>query len=232
MSGLGEEPDTAETSAEANAEVSGETLAQRAYRQIKRDILEGVVPPETVLSERVLAAQSGISRTPLRSALSRLEREGVINRLGNGALLVRSVSVEHLLEIVALRQALESAAAERAAGFGPTPELAAQAQAMRAYAEGRSTAFDAFWQLDDAFHEAVARAARLEILPGILAEQRAIARRCTITRTHDRFDDQAREHLAVIEAIAAGDGPAARAAMSAHFDNVRARFLGWLGRQV
>ena len=76
----------------------------------------------------------------------------------------------------------------------------------------------------------MARAARLELLPVILAEQRAIARRCTITRTHDRFADQAREHIAVIDAIAAGDGDAARAAMSLHFENVRTRFLGWLSR--
>jgi len=210
--------------------MSAETLAQAAYRRIKQDILQGQIKPDTVLSERELAEQQGISRTPLRSALSRLERERVISRLENGVLLVRSVSVEQLIEIVQLRQALESAAAARAACFGLTPELAASRAAMRAYAAGTNGAFDEFWAEDDRFHLAVARAARLEILPAILAEQRAIARRCTITRTHDRFADQAREHLAVIDAIERGDGPAARAAMAQHFENVRTRFLGWLSR--
>lgn len=210
--------------------MSAETLAQAAYRRIKQDILQGRVGPDTVLSERELAEQQGISRTPLRSALSRLERERVISRLENGVLLVRSVSVEQLMEIVQLRQALEGAAAARAAGFGLTPELEELGATMAAYANGRNVAFDDFWAEDDRFHLAVARAARLELLPVILAEQRAIARRCTITRTHDRFADQAREHIAVIDAIAAGDGDAARAAMSLHFENVRTRFLGWLSR--
>ncbi|MDH6234596.1 DNA-binding GntR family transcriptional regulator [Mesorhizobium soli] len=210
--------------------MSSETLAQAAYSRIKQDILQGRIKPDTVLSERELAEQQGISRTPLRSALSRLEREHVISRLQNGVLLVRSVSVEQLIEIVQLRQALESAAAARAAEFGLTAELAGLREVMTAYANGRNVAFDDFWAEDDKFHLAVARAARLELLPAILAEQRAIARRCTITRTHDSFADQAREHIAVIDAIAAGDGVAARAAMSLHFENVRARFLGWLSR--
>lgn len=207
-----------------------ETLAQAAYHRIKQDILQGRIKPETVLSERELADQQGISRTPLRSALSRLERERVINRLENGVLLVRSVSVEQLMEVVQLRQALEGAAAARAAGFGITPELAELREVMAAYAQGRNVAFDDFWAEDDRFHLAVARAARLELLSAILAEQRAIARRCTITRTHGRFTDQAREHIAVIDAIASGAGEDARAAMRRHFENVRTRFLGWLSR--
>jgi DNA-binding GntR family transcriptional regulator len=210
--------------------VSSETLAQAAYRRIKQDILQGRIKPDTVLSERELAEHLGISRTPLRSSLSRLERERVISRLQNGVLLVRSVSVEQLIDIVHLRQALEGAAAERAAQFGVTPELAGLRAVMAAYARGRNVAFDDFWTEDDRFHLAVARAARLELLPAILAEQRAIARRCTITRVHDRFADQAREHIAVIDAIAAGDGEAARAAMDVHFENVRTRFLDWLSR--
>lgn len=210
--------------------MSSETLAQAAYRRIKQDILQGRVKPDTVLSEHELAEQQGVSRTPLRSALSRLERERVISRLDNGVLLVRSVSVEQLIEIVQLRQMIESAAAARAAEFGLTAELAEIREIMAAYANGRNVAVDDFWAEDDKFHLAVARAARLELLPAILAEQRAIARRCTITRAHDRFADQAREHIAVIDAIAAGDGAAARAAMSLHFENVRSRFLGWLSR--
>lgn len=210
--------------------MSSETLAQTAYRRIKQDILQGRIEPDTVLSERELAGQLGISRTPLRSALSRLVRERVISRLDNGVLLVRSVSVEQLMEIVQLRQTLESAAAARAAGFGPTPELTELRAVMAAYASGRNIAFDDFWAEDDRFHLAVARAARLELLPAILAEQRAIARRCTITRTHDRFPGQASEHIAVIDAISARDPEAARAAMHLHLENARIRFLGWLSR--
>lgn len=201
------------------------TLAQSAYSRIKQDILEGRIAPDSLLSERDLAERLGISRTPLRSAMSRLVNEQVVARLANGALIVRTVTAEQLLDIVQLRRILESEAAARAAGFGLTDELAALRAPMAALAEGAD--FEAFWQLDEQFHLAVARAARLQLLPAILTEQRAIARRCTISRSDDRFADQAAEHLAVIDAIAAGDADAARRAMALHFDHVRTRFLEW-----
>ncbi|SES33717.1 DNA-binding transcriptional regulator, GntR family [Tranquillimonas rosea] len=208
-----------------------EAREQTAYQDIKAAILDGRIEADTILSERSLAVEFGVSRTPLRGALSRLERESVIARLENGALLVRSVSIEHLLEIVQLRAILEGTAARRAAERGSHAALDASAEEMRRFADGATVGFDTFWAADDRFHDAVAEAAGYALLPGILAEQRATARRCTITRVHDRFDEQAREHLAVVEAILAGDGDAAEAAMERHFDNVRRRFLDWLGRQ-
>ncbi|KQT64373.1 MULTISPECIES: GntR family transcriptional regulator [unclassified Aureimonas] len=207
-----------------------ETLTQQAYRDIKQRILEGGFSTGDVLTERALALASGISRTPLRAAVSRLEKESVITRLPNGALMVQPVTLEQLLEIVQVRRILESAAAARAAGGPFTPALAASREVMRGYAEGRDTAFDQFWLDDDDFHGAVAEAAGLTLLPAMLTEMRAIARRCTMTRTHDRFAEQAREHLAVIDAVEAGDAAGAAAAMERHFDSVKSRFLGWLAR--
>jgi len=212
-----------------------ETLADRIYRDIKSAILEGRIAADEPLSENQLAADAGASRTPLRVALSRLEQEGVIKRLANGTLTVRAVTVEQLLHIVQLRRLLEGAVAARAAErthqIGALhPALAAIRPVMQAYADGADTAFDEFWRQDDAFHSAVAEAAGLTLWPVMLAELRETARRCTITRTHDRFTDQAREHLAVIAAVEAGDADGAKAAMEAHFASVRARFLDWLAR--
>ena len=205
--------------------MTGETLSQTAYRQIRDDILSGRIAAEQVLSERGLADSLGISRTPLRTALSRLEKEGMIDRLANGVILVRSVTIEQLIEIVNMRQLLEGAAAARAAEYGLTGELADIRAEMQRIVDGPDISFDPFWAADERFHMAVARAARLNLLPGILAEQRSVARRCTLTRTYDSFTDQAREHVAIIDAIAEGDADAARAAMALHFDHVRSRFL-------
>lgn len=206
-----------------------ETLVLKAYQLIKRDILEGRIALDTVLSERELSARYGLSRTPLRTAFSQLEREGIVSRLNGGTLLVRSVSVEQFFEIIMLRKLLEGAAAARAAerglGGGLGSELAEIRVIMQAYAEGRRTTFDDFWVDDGRFHVAVARAAGLSLLPGIIEEHRTTARRCTIARRLDRFFEQAREHLEVLDAIERGDAPAARAAMDRHFDNVRLRFL-------
>lgn len=208
-----------------------ETLAQQFYRDLKQRILEGRFSSDEMLTERTLAVEFGISRTPLRAAISRLEKENVISRLPNGALMVRPVTVEQLLEIVQIRRLLEGAAAAQAAETSAlTEDLVESRRRMRAYVEGGDIAFDNFWMDDDTFHLAVARAADLPLLATMLTEMRSIARRCTITRTHDRFDQQAREHIAVIDAIEAGDAEAARSAMELHFDSVRTRFLGWLAR--
>jgi DNA-binding GntR family transcriptional regulator len=201
-----------------------ETLAQQVYRDLKQRILEGQFSSDEMLTERTLALESGISRTPLRAAISRLEKENVISRLPNGALMVRPVTVEQLLEIVQVRRLLEGSAAERAASLSQSRER------MRYFTSGGDIEFDLFWIDDDAFHNAVAHAAGLPLLASMLTEMRSIARRCTITRTHDRFDQQALEHIAVMDAIEARDGAAARAAMEVHFDSVRTRFLGWLAR--
>ncbi|MBP2550686.1 DNA-binding GntR family transcriptional regulator [Neorhizobium galegae] len=207
-----------------------ETLAQQVYRDLKQRILEGQLSSDEVLTERTLALESGISRTPLRAAISRLEKENVISRLPNGALMVRPVTIEQLLEIVQVRRLLEGAAAEKAASLPFTEELARSRARMREFVSGDNIEFDLFWIDDDAFHNALAHAADMPLLATMLTEMRSIARRCTITRTHDRFDQQALEHIAIIDAIEARDGAAARAAVEVHFDSVRTRFLGWLTR--
>lgn len=210
--------------------MSSETLSQSAYRRIRDEILNGQIAPNTILTERELAKRLGISRTPLRSALSGLEREQVIERMANGALLVRRVSVEQLLDIIQLRLILEPAAARRAAGSGLTPELKTAREAQRRYLGDQAMDFESFWQDDSTFHRAVVLAAGLTLLPDLLAEQRAIVRRSTIIRTHTDFADQAREHIAVIDAIAGHDAEAASAAMALHFHRMRARTLGWLSK--
>lgn len=207
--------------------MTGSSLTQRAYARLREDILSGAIGASTVLSERDLAETFGISRTPLRSALSRLESEGLIERLANGALLVRSVTVEKLLEILRLRQIVEAAAAARAARYGVTPALSAARDAAMSFIDTPSD-FESFWAEDEKFHMAVADAAKLVVLPKILAEQRAVVRRSTIIRTHAGFDQQSREHIAVIDAIAAQDPVAAHAAMSQHFEAMQARSLGML----
>lgn len=209
---------------------AADNLSQHAYQVLKRSILDGAYTSDDVLSERVLANVCGVSRSPLRAAVSRLVSEGVITRLANGALVIRPVTVIQLLEIVQTRRMLEGLAAERAAELGPAPSLLHSQETMRALIARTDVPFDSFWDSDRVFHHAVAESARFRLLPGILDELRVAARRCTIVRTHDSFVQQAKEHLAVIERIEARDPPGARTAMETHFDNTRTRFLEWVAR--
>lgn len=210
--------------------MSGETLSKGAYRRLRDDIIKGRIAPNTILSERALAERLDISRTPLRSALSMLEREQVIERMSNGAVLVRQISVEQLLDIFQLRQILESAAAGRAAEQGITPDLLAIRSRQETYLQDTQSQFESFWKDDGDFHQAVSAAARFSLLPKLLAEQRAIVRRSTVVHSDTTFTDQAREHIEVIDAIAARNPQEARAAMARHFDQMCMRTLNSLNR--
>jgi hypothetical protein len=92
-------------------ELSRLNLSQTAFRRVRQDIVEGRAPEKSALSEWVLAERLGLSRTTQRITISQLEKESVVGQLTNGAILVRTVAIELLIEIVSMRQQLESATA-------------------------------------------------------------------------------------------------------------------------
>jgi DNA-binding GntR family transcriptional regulator len=167
--------------------MSGNTLSSDAYERIKQDILEGRLASDTPYSERTLAQRYDLSRTPLRSALATLEREGVINRITGGSAFVRSVSIEQFLEIVELRHSLESEGAALAAQNGMTGDLEKIRLAIKAYDTDEVISFDNFWTDDTLFHTSVLCAAGLPMIGQLVAELRDTARRCTIVQRYENF---------------------------------------------
>ena len=83
-------------------------LKDRAYEQIKELILNWTFTPGTFLSERRLAAQLGMSKTPVRSALERLANEGFVTISPQQGVVVREFSVEEIVDLFDIRIALET----------------------------------------------------------------------------------------------------------------------------
>ena len=104
-------------------------MTNESYERIKKDILTGSIPSDSVLSERALAERYQLSCTPLRVAL---ESEGVIEGLAQGTALVRHVLLEQFFDIVEMRRVLEVETASRAARYPITPELAELEELLRA----------------------------------------------------------------------------------------------------
>lgn len=90
------------------------SAAERAYREIREQILGGDVPPGAMLGETGLAAELGMSRTPVRAALSRLQDEGWITIYPQRGALVRGLGPRAVAELAETRVLLEIAGAERA----------------------------------------------------------------------------------------------------------------------
>lgn len=93
---------------------TGDVMAKDAYERLREEIVEGMVEPGAPLVEAAIAARFGISRTPVREALRRLEQDGLVER-GDRGMEVRSRSPEEILEIYGVRVVLEGLAARGAA---------------------------------------------------------------------------------------------------------------------
>src|SRR5437870_2186503 len=91
-------------------------LKERAYSEIKRRILDGGFAPSTFLSERQLASQLAMSKTPIRAALERLEMEGLVVVSPQQGILVRDLSVHEIADLYEMRAALETYVVRAVAG--------------------------------------------------------------------------------------------------------------------
>ncbi|HIV58058.1 MAG TPA: GntR family transcriptional regulator [Candidatus Stackebrandtia faecavium] len=92
------------------------SASERAYRAIRDDILDGTHPPGTMLGEASLAGRIGVSRTPVRVALARLQDEGWITVYPKRGALVQGLSDRAVAELADARYVLEMTAVDRASG--------------------------------------------------------------------------------------------------------------------
>jgi DNA-binding GntR family transcriptional regulator len=93
----------------------GGSLRSQAVGVLRDAILSGQFKPGTVLNEKELAEQLGVSKTPIREGLSLLEHEGLVQTIPRRGYIVTPITVQQIHELFDLRVILESAAAERAA---------------------------------------------------------------------------------------------------------------------
>ncbi|MBM0228848.1 MULTISPECIES: GntR family transcriptional regulator [Micromonospora] len=140
------------------------SAAERAYRHLKRAILEQVYPGGSLISEGEIAEAAGVSRTPVREALLRLEAEGLVALYPKRGALIRPVSAREIADVIEARRLVELHAAERVwpRRAELKGDLARWLTEMRqAHAAGDVTALMA---ADRAFHATVVEAAGNEIL--------------------------------------------------------------------
>ena len=148
------------------------TMAERAYRAIKHRILENQFPAGTIMLEQELAELLEMSRTPVREAMVRLAREGMIDIRPRHGMRVLPVSADDMREIYEVLTALESEAAGQIARDGTTP---AQIKALRDTVLQMDLALDAddldAWaQADDRFHRLILASCRNRRLKAIIEQ--------------------------------------------------------------
>ncbi|HEY3841060.1 MAG TPA: GntR family transcriptional regulator [Bryobacteraceae bacterium] len=201
-------------------------LTSLAYKSIKEYILEGRLDEESRLTEEFLSSQLGISKSPIREALNRLEAEGLIRIEARRGAYLRSFSNQEIDDLYDVREALEVHAV-RTGVFSPAllKELRASNKRLRSYLKANDR--PKYIDEDVNFHATIARAtgnARLCDVLENLQNQIWLFRR----KTYDVSSSSAPDaHEALLDALEKGgdDRSDAEGAMSRHISTVRKRLI-------
>jgi DNA-binding GntR family transcriptional regulator len=195
--------------------------SHRAYTALRDDIVEWRLRPGTLLAEVEQSERLGVSRTPLREALSRLTAEGLTKASGGRGVVVTGISLEDIDELFELRETLEGRAAELAAERGNPDDFAQlhrELLAAPAMISGDDPARHDYYalvaRLDAAIDAAVSNTYLAQAMQGLRVHLVRVRRLAA--------DDEARlmaaaaEHAAIAEAIAARNPRLAHAATTVH----------------
>ncbi|MBP2148228.1 GntR family transcriptional regulator [Xanthobacter flavus] len=199
----------------------GLSRAQRVYERLKEDIRAGALRRGERVREEQVARALGVSRTPVREALTRLTARGLIEATPAG-LVVATISRPQTLELYAMREVLEGSAARFAAQHAAPSEIAMLDRLSSAF----ETAFgdaDRLAELNRRFHSAIVDAAHNRYLVRMLDElSDALALLPGTTfQLAERGPLAVREHAAIVAAIAARDPDAAERAARLHIQHAQ-----------
>lgn len=207
------------------------TLQEHAYTQIRELLLSGELPPGTRLSDLDLSKAIGISRTPIREAISKLASEGLVDHRPRSGAFVKSPDSREMKDYYELRQWLESSVAEEAvehmddAAFA---ELQKICDGMRSLADELAASGEEFLddkgqrrlaQLDAAFHLCVIRQVDNQKLQKVVSDLQLMTEvfgRRPQPYDNKRINDYCKAHQLLVDVFKTRDGAAARREMAGH----------------
>ena len=209
------------------ADFKSVSLADQVFDKLENDIIVGIYPRGEVLTELKLVEQLGVSRTPIREALRRLEQERLIAESGKGS-IVLGITEDDLLDIMNIRESVEG--------------LAAYYATVNMTEEGRSELLhivdlqdfyftkgdlDRLRKVDDEFHDAICRLSGRMVIKDTLMPLHRKTRRYRRIAMDDpeRVPRTLKEHRAICEAIVAGNAELAQQLTTRHIANAKEHML-------
>ena len=208
-------------------EFKSTSLADQVFEKLENDIIQGVYPKGEVLTELKLAEQLGVSRTPIREALRRLEQERLIEDMGKGS-LVLGITETDLEDIMSIRERTEGLAAYYAA-LNMTEEgrkeLSHIVDLQDFYYSKGDT--EHLRQVDDEFHSLICRLSRRTVLVDTLIPLHRKTRRYRRIAMEDkeRSTKTMKEHRAMYEAVVSGDAELAMELTTRHIANAKIHMM-------
>lgn len=209
------------------AEFKTVSLADQVFERLENDIITGVYAKGEVLTELRLVEQLGVSRTPIREALRRLEQERLIEDTGKGS-LVLGITLQDLEDIMDIRLRVEPLAAYYAA----VNITAEGIENLRQISELQDFYYakedvERLRQMDDRFHEAIYALCGRAVLKDTLRplhRKTQRYRKSSIT-SRERQADSIQEHKALLDAICAKDAAAAEKLSREHISHAKENMI-------
>ena len=209
------------------ADFKSVSLADQVFDKLENDIIVGVYPRGEVLTELKLVEQLGVSRTPIREALRRLEQERLIADSGKGS-IVLGITEDDLLDIMNIRESVEGLAAYYAAVNIDEEgrEALLHIVDLQDFYFGKGD-LDRLRKVDDEFHDAICRLSGRTVIKDTLMPLHRKTRRYR----RIAMDDWARatktkgEHFAIYQAIASGDADLAAQLTAQHITNAKKHMM-------
>lgn len=195
-----------------------EPLSSMVYRNLVARLRGGTLAPGSRLREEDIAAELGVSRTPVREALTRLQARGLAGSTSFG-MTVAELDRRQVGELYAMRAVLEGSAARFAAENASAADLAAIRHAADAFGEHGGDA-SARARANALFHEAIYQAARNDYLMRMLEDLNdslALLPRTTFM-IPGRSEEARLEHASIVAAIEVRDADRAEQAARKHID--------------
>lgn len=203
------------------------SLADQVFEKLENDIIQGVYPRGEILTELKLVEQLGVSRTPIREALRRLELERLIEESGKGS-VVLGITPDDLLDIMNIREQIEGLCAYYACvnmTAEGLKELTHIIDLQDFYFEKWDT--EHLRHADDMFHDAICELSCRTVIRDTLVPLHRKTRRYrkSALLDKDRATQSLKEHHAILDAMLTGDPEKVKQAMDYHMGKVKENLL-------
>ncbi len=198
------------------------SLSERVFEEIEESILNGELAPGDSLPEIKLSEELGVSRTPVREAIGKLELEGLVKTIPNRGTVAVGISEKDIDDIYTIRMYVEGLAAKWAAQHiteEQLDEMRTVVELQEFYVGKRD--FLQIWQLDSRFHSLLYKASGSHALRQILSNLHHYIQRVRelSIKKPGRAIPSVQEHRNILEAIEKRDGELAEKLTAEHIRN-------------
>jgi DNA-binding GntR family transcriptional regulator len=222
-------PEAAQTPGSFAARATPRNLAAHAYEEIARLIEKKELRAGEAIVEQEIASYLGISRTPVRQALQRLELEGLLVKPNTKSFVVRKVDLKEYLQSLKAREIMESAAAGLCVDLVPKARIDAAKATLGRLKTATRYDQEEHWASDKEVHDLIADYCGNQVIANMVKALRVTTKLFEVERLAERLEPDTRQHEAILARIEAKDSAGAREAV---VDHIRSLFQFALDKVV